>query len=242
MTDDQVKELLEGIEDDVERFTDAIDSQYRTAVIRSASGEVAVEPYLKDLRENSQRMRERFDSDYSASNEVLTFLRQAHAIDARSAAGGGLFGAESEWPRLRGSLARLGEEYGIDLATDPARWQARRINDDELVGALRSMSDASDPFKNAVENATENLSSVSKAQRESILDSVDRLNDTTDDLREAVEDGADPSGHLALLTSTVDELQKFMTGTGLSSSLATAWAPLQRHLSLVRSAFKLPES
>jgi hypothetical protein len=242
MTDKQVEDLMEGIEKDVERFTKAVDSQYRTAVIRSASGEVAVEPFLKDLKDDSKKMRDRFDSKYSASTEVLAFLRQAHAIEARSEAGGGLFGAESEWPRLRGSVDRLSQEYGVNPATDPAGWHARRINDDELKGALKSLSDATKPFKKELDNVSKKLDSVTKSQRDDILQSVDRLDKTAKDLRDGVGKGADASGDLALLSSTANELQAFVASKGLPGPVSGAWGSVEKELSLVKSAFGIPES
>jgi hypothetical protein len=236
MSDRDVEKLMEQVEKDVEGFTKSVDSQYRKATIRSAEREVEIEGYLKDLKTNAENMRRRFDSKYSASGEVLALLRQTQGIEARSRARQPLFGAESGWPRLRGSVERLGQEYGIDFSASPAGWQARRMNDDELKGVLESLEKGASPFKKELENATKKLGSLSKGERKAALENVDRLKETAKDLSKAVDQGVDPSGALALLASTVKDLETFVTRSGLSGSLAS-WAGLKGDLSKVNSAF-----
>jgi hypothetical protein len=67
LKDDDVKKLMEEAKKDVERFTGAVDSKYRTAKIRTAASEVAVDGYLKDLKKSAEAMRDRFKEDYAAS-------------------------------------------------------------------------------------------------------------------------------------------------------------------------------
>lgn len=88
LKDDDVKKLMEEAKKDVERFEDAVDSQFRKATIRSATKEVSIETYLKDLKKSAEVMRDRFKEDYSAGSEVASFLEQANAIEKRSSEGG----------------------------------------------------------------------------------------------------------------------------------------------------------
>ncbi len=237
LTDKQVRELMEGLDKDVERFNDAIDSQYRKSTIRSATNEVSVEAFTKDLKESCKKMRERFGSDYSASNEVLSFLKQAHAIEARAAAGGNLLGAEAEWPRLQGSLSRLGDVYGVDWKTSSANWAARRMNDRELEGAVSSLTASSETFKKSLEKALEKAD-VSKEERKAALDSTDRLVRGTKDLRKTVADEKDASGELGLIDRSTQDIRSVVSRHGLTSALASSWSPVEMGLQKVRSAFE----
>src|SRR3990170_7448013 len=124
LKDEDVRKLMEEAKKDVERFTDAVDSQYRKSTIRTATAEVSIDGYLKDLKKSAEAMRDRFKDDHAAGREVLSFLQQASAIEKRSAGGGALFGADKEWPRLRGTLGRLSQVYGVDWNASPESWAA----------------------------------------------------------------------------------------------------------------------
>jgi hypothetical protein len=237
LTDDDVKELMEGIEKDVERFNDAIDSKYQKSTIRSATSEVSIETFTKDLEENAKKMRQRFDSDYSASNEVLGFLKQAQAIDSRAASGATLFGAEKEWPRLKGSLERLAGVYGIDWKSPSANWAARRINDRELEGVLSGLESSGETFKKSLETAMKKAD-LAGGERKVAMDSADQLVRSTKELKKTVKDGKDAAGELGLIHSSFTSLQSLVAKYGLTGALAPSWAPLEAGLQKISGAFK----
>jgi ferritin-like metal-binding protein YciE len=236
LKDDDVKRLMEETKKDVERFTDAVDSKFRTAKIRTTTSEVAVDGYLKDLKNRAEAMRDRFKEDYAASREVLSFLQQANAIERRSASGGTLFGAEKEWPRLRGTLGRLSQVYGVDWNASPESWSARRMNDRELVKAIETYSKGTESFKKSLEEALKHVSEVGKEERKAVISAVDRLPNVADDLKGAVEDGKDTSGELGLLKSATDEIQKFLEKHGLSNAVGSTFRTLGSDLSAITAA------
>lgn len=236
MTDKEVKKLMETVEKDVERFNKAVDSQYRKATLRTATGEVDIGAYLKNLKEHAKRMKDRFDSKYAAAPEVLTFLRHAQPVEARRSRGETLFGAETEWPRLSGDVARLSAEYGVRWGTDPAAWNPRRVNDDELERVLKSLQKDVGTFRKGLDGAAKKAD-VAKAERQKALDTAKRMEEAVKDLQKAAGKGADASGALALLASSVDQTRSFVTTKGLESAVATSWAPIETGWNTVRSAF-----
>ncbi len=238
LKDDDLRELLEEAKKDVERFTDAIDSQYRNARITTATSEVAIDGYLKDLRKSAETMRDRFKDDYAAGREVLAFLRQASAIEKRAGSGGGLFGAEKEWPRLRGTLASLSQEYGIDWTSDPDGWTAQRMNDRALREAIETFSrSAESSFKKSLESALQHVTNVAAADRKAVLSTVGRLSDVSDDLKDAVEDGRDAAGELGLLKTSMGAIQSFLDKYGLSSAVGSTFRSLSTEFSGIQAAF-----
>ena len=50
LRDEQVKKLMEDVEKDVERFTKAVEPKYRTATIKSATSEVSIESFIKQIK------------------------------------------------------------------------------------------------------------------------------------------------------------------------------------------------
>jgi hypothetical protein len=237
LKDDGVRELMEEAKKDVERFTDEIDSQYRNARIQTATKEVSIDGYLKDLKKSAETMRDRFQEDYAAGREVMSFLRQARAIEDRAAGGGGLFGAEKEWPRLRGTLGRLSREYGIDWSASPDSWVAMRMNDRALVDSIEKLKKTGESFEKSLESALEHMSNVPGAERKNVMNAIDRLSGAADDLKDASEDGDDASGELGLLKSSTADIQGFLDKYGLSGSVGSTFRALAADLSTVSTAF-----
>ena len=234
--DEAVRKLMEEAKKDVERFTDAVDSQYRKSTIRTATSEVSIDGYLKDLRKSAETMRDRFKDNYAAGREVLSFLQQASAIERRSAGGGALFGAEKEWPRLRGTLGRLSQVYGVGWNTSPESWAARRMNDRELQGAIEKFSNGAKSFKKSLESALEHVNDIGKEERKAVMSAVDRLSSSADDLKDAVGDGRDASRELGLLKAATDEIQSFLEKHGLTNAVGSTFRLLGADLSTISSA------
>ena len=60
LTDKDVKQLLERIDDERDRFEDQLDGKLKRSIIRGPGGEVNVEKYLDDLQENVDKLKGRF--------------------------------------------------------------------------------------------------------------------------------------------------------------------------------------
>jgi hypothetical protein len=240
MTDKELKKLMETIEKDVELFTKAMDSQYRKATLRSESGEVEVEVYLKNLKDLAKKMKSSYDSKYTANDEVLTFLRYAEPIQARHARGDSLFGAEKEWPRLSGDIVRLSTEYNVRWGSNPDTWNAIRINDKEVKPALESLQKSIGDFKKDLDKAVKK-SDATDPERKKVLDTVKRMEGAAKDVKKAFDKKADASGALALLTTSIEESQSFISSKGIDYAVASSWAAVERSWGLVRSAYHLGE-
>jgi hypothetical protein len=240
MTDKEVKKLMETVEKDVELFTKAMDSQYRKATLRSASGEVEVEVYLKNLKDLAKKMKDGFDSKYPANDEVLTFLRYAEPIQARHARGDSLFGAEKEWPRLSGDIVRLSTEYNIRWESNPDTWNAIRINDKEVKPALESLQKSIGDFRKDLDKAAKKAD-VTDQERKKALDTVKRMEGAAKDIKKAFDKKTDASGALALLKTSIEETQSFISSKGVDYAVASSWGSVERSWGLVRSAFHLGE-
>jgi hypothetical protein len=237
LTDDQVKKLMEETEKDVERFTKAVEPKYRTSKIRTATSEVSVEAFLADLKNSCKNMRERFDDDYSASNEVLACLKQVGAIERRASEGGGLLGGEKEWPRLKGTVGRLSQVYGVDRTGSPDAWTSRRMNDRELVSVIEGLESRTKPFKKSLETAFDHAQGIGKEEKKMAFDAIERLEGTADDLKGAVEDGRDATGELGLMKSATQQIQSFLGKHGLATAVGSTWGPLDSEISRIASAF-----
>jgi hypothetical protein len=238
LKDEDVRKLMEEAKKDVERFTDAVDSQYRKSTIRTATSEVSIDGYLKDLKKNAETMRDRFKDDFAAGNEVLTFLRHARSIENRASAGSALFGAEKEWPRLRGTLGRLSQVYGIDWNTDPESWAARRMNDRALRETIEKFKNGVESFEKSLESALEHVNAVASADRKAVMSAVDRLASSADDLKDAAEDGKDASRELGLLRAANEDIRAFLEKHGLTNAVGSTYRLLSTEVSTITAQFR----
>lgn len=115
LTDSDLKGLIESVDDARDRFEDALDGGSKHSVVRGPRGEVQVNQYLDDLQENVKHLRERYTSQYSASAEALTVVRQGTDIHGYMKAQPDTMKGASEWDRLAGSLGRLARGLRCDL-------------------------------------------------------------------------------------------------------------------------------
>ena len=116
--------LIERIDNERDRFEDQLDGKIKSSIIRG-QGEVNVERFLDDLQENVDRLNERFKSDYAASAEVTTVLRQGSDIQRFMSKQPPDLDGASEWNRLASSLGELAKVYATTFPL-PEGQQARR--------------------------------------------------------------------------------------------------------------------
>src|SRR5262245_63854450 len=74
LTDKDVKALVERIDDGRSRFKDALDDKIKKNILRGPSGEVDVDKFLDDFKDNIGRLKDRLKPEYSASTEAQTVL------------------------------------------------------------------------------------------------------------------------------------------------------------------------
>ena len=146
LPDKDVKALLERIDNERDRFEDQLDGKIKSSILRGAGGEVHVERFLDDLQENVDRLNERFKSDYAASAEATTVLRQGTDIQRFMAKQPPNLDGASEWNRLASSLGELAKVYATTFPL-PEDHQARRFNDREVQKVASELAKGADQFK-----------------------------------------------------------------------------------------------
>jgi len=170
LSDKDVKQLTETIDHDAGKFRNALDSRFKSAILRGPDGEVNVKKFLDDFEENIKRMRDRVKPGYAASSEVQAVLRQGTAIDGYvKSQPAGAKGA-SEWDRVAADLDALAHAYGTSfpLAADAP---VRRIGDQETASALEGITRDASRLKDAVGKEKE----IEKPQREAVKRQAEAL-------------------------------------------------------------------
>lgn len=238
LSDNAVKQLLERIDNERDRFEDQLDGELKSSIIRGPGGEVNVERYLDDLQENVDRMKERFTSEYAASAEVTTVLRQGSDIQRFMAKQKPDFDGASEWNRLSGSLGALAVIYGTAFPIAEGQ-QARRLNDDEVKKAAKDVAESADRFKNELDASLKKDKTIKQATREAAVREVDELKKDAERLASTVGDDKPASGEAQALLQRAKALRTASSGRALSPAAQTAWGSVEGGLEKVGQAFNV---
>lgn len=236
-SDKDVKQLLERVNNDRDRFEDQLDGKLKDSIVRSPSGEVNVARYLDDLQDNVGKMKDRFSSDYAASTEVTTVLRQGSDIQRFMSTQPPGFNGASEWNRLAGSLGELAAAYGTTFPL-PDGAQARRMNDNEVRRAADDVATNADRFKKELDSSLKQDKAIDKTTRETAVKDADSLKKDAERLASTVGDGKPASGEAQALLQHAATIRG--AGRTLSPATQTAWGSVESSLAKVAQAFGLP--
>ena len=236
LKDKDVKELLDRIDNDRDRFEDQLDGKLKRSIIRGPGGEVNVEKYLDDLQENMDKLKGRFNPTYAASAEVTTVLQQGSAIQRYMSTLPPNFDGASEWNRLAASLGELASSYGTALPL-PQGQQARRLNDGEVKKTAEALAKNADAYKKQLDSSLKKDKTIDKATREASLKDADILKEDAKKVASLVADGKPASGEVKALFQQVSAVQGAQKGRNLSPDALTAWGAMQGDLAKISQAF-----
>jgi hypothetical protein len=245
LTDQEVKALLERIENERAAFEAALDDKLKNSTIQGARGAVNTNEFFDDLQDQVRRARERFSSDYSASSEVLSLLQFATRLDAWASTQPAGFRGSREWGVLATDFRRLSAAYNSSLlrpGTKALGAQARRLNDAELVTVAATVAKNMDAFRNAYDGALAANPNLTPASRKTAIQNVDAMKNSAQALQAAL--GKNQKG--------VAEANALLKGSAVmidatlklppNSSAAAAWTPVGEDLSKVALAYQVSPS
>ena len=238
-TDKDVKQLIERINHERDRFEDQLDGKLKRSIIRGPGGEVNVERYLDDLQDNVNKLKERFSSQYAASAEATTVLRQGTDIQRYMVTLPPNFDGASEWNRLSASLGDLAAAYATTFPIRDGQ-QARRLNDTEVKKAVEELGKGADRFKKELDSSLKKDKTIDQATREAAVQAADDLKKDAQTLASAVGDGRPASGEAQALVQRAAAIRAASSGRALSPAAQTAWGTVESSLDKVGQAFGLP--
>jgi hypothetical protein len=239
LTDRDVAELFERIDNERDRFEDQLDGDLKDAILRGPGLEVDVEHYLNDLQANVDRMRERFSSQYAASADVTTVLRQASDIQWFMSTQPPNYDGASEWNRLTSSLAQLAAVYATEFPL-PTGGQARRMNDREVREAADEVGKDADRFKKDLDSSLKLDSKIDQVTREAAVRNADLLKQHAERLESTIGDGRPASGEAQALLVHASAVRVVAAGPSLSPAARGGWEQIEAGLDKIALAFGLP--
>ena len=235
LTDKDVKSLVARIEQDRDRFDNALDGKLKNSILRGPSGEVKVADLLNEFQESIDRLEERMKPDYAASAEAGTLLRRAAAVHRllREQLPG--IGGESEWNRLETDLKALALAYGTDFPP-PENATVRRIGDGELAAELDAIARTANQLKKSLDADLKKDTSIDKAARQAIVSEADGLSKDAKALRDRVKNGQPSSAEAERLLARAARMKSIIDGHRVPTSTA-AWTEASTRIQAVARAY-----
>ena len=239
LPDKDVKALIERIDNERDRFEDQLDGKIKSSIIRNPGGEVNVERFLDDLQANVDKLKERFQSDYAASAEVTTVLRQGTDIQRFMAKQPPDLDGASEWNRLAASLGELAKVYATSFPISEGQ-QARRFNDRELGKIAAELAKSAGQFKVDLESTLKADTTIDQPTKDSTVQEVNGLKEDAEKLASTLDDGRPASGEAKAVLARAAKIRTASSGRALSAAAQTAWSSVEAGLEKVAMAFDLP--
>lgn len=235
--DEQIKRLLDQVRSGTDRFVDAMDDRTRRSVLRGPQGDVDVNRFLKDFRDQIDKARDRFKPDYSAGAEVLALLRQASDIDrAMQAQMDRPPKSASEWEALAANLRTLAENYGLPWPVDASATGGSRVNDRALIQSARELERRAKSLASAIKKDK----ALDKAARESTARDIEPFAKTAKTLAERVSDKRPATAEARDLLNRASTLADFCRREPLGRESQRAWSLVERNVDTIARAFGVP--
>jgi hypothetical protein len=238
-SDKDMKQLLERVDNERDRFEDQLDGKLKRSILRGPGGEVNVERYLDDLQENVDKLKDRFTPQYAASAEATTVLRQGADIQRFMATQPPNLDGMSEWNRLAATLGDLAAAYGTTFPI-PEGQAARRLNDAEVKKAAEEAAKGVDRFKKDLESSLKADKTIDKPTLTAAVKEVDELKKDAQRLASTVGGGRPSSGEAKALLQRAAAIRAAGVNRPLSAAAKSAWGVVEGHLANVAQAFGLP--
>jgi hypothetical protein len=233
LSDKEVKTLIEQVDNGRDKFEGNLDNKLKSSMLRSASREISVEGALQDLKDNVQKLKDRFTDDYSASAEAETVFKQTTNIDTYLKSTPTSTKGRSEWEKLAGSLKSLAGAYGTTFPL-PDGASVRRMNDKETATAAEVLEKSANEFKDRVGD-DKTLTDVEKTAGRKAADDLAKAAKT---LKSRVEDGKPSTAEAKQVVAMLSSLSAFHTMHAIPAG-ADAWQGVQGAMGKLQQAFAM---
>jgi hypothetical protein len=232
LSDKEVKTQIDLVDEGRDKFEGNLDGQFKGSTLRGPSGETKVAGALQDYQDNTQKLKDRFTSDYSASAEVVTVLKQSTAIDTFMQGSPSAMKGRSEWDRQATNLKHLAESYGTTFPF-PDGATARRVNDKETAATATAIATAADRFIDDLDNDK----TLPKPEKDAAKKHVAMLIKQANAVKSRTSDGKPATGEVRQLVDQVAKLQTLVGAHPIPTM--TNWQAVQTSLGKLQQAFGL---
>ena len=230
LSDKDVKVLIEQVDTGRDKFEGNLDGRFKDSTLRGPSGETKVAGALQDYQDSTQKLKDRFTPDYSASAEAATVLKQSMGIDTFMEGSDSGMKGRGEWDQQSTYLRHLAEAYGTTFPL-PDGATVRRMNDKETSGFATAIAAAAGRFKTDLDKA----GTLAKPDRDAAKKDADLLIKHANAVKSRTSDGKLATPELRQLVEQVARLQAFVTAHPIPTM--ANWEAVQTSFGKLQQAF-----
>ncbi|HEV2836080.1 MAG TPA: hypothetical protein VGW58_12220, partial [Pyrinomonadaceae bacterium] len=159
LSDSQLNQLIQRIQNGGDKFRSSLTDAFGQSRYNQTTSENNINYAVRDFKNATDQLRNRFDSRQSVASDVEYLLEHATPIDTYMHNNRLTNRAQNDWSTLRGDLNTLAGAYNLS-----ANWQsggappAAYNSNSRLNGTFRLNSSRSDNARDVADRATRNLS------------------------------------------------------------------------------------
>jgi len=250
LSENDLKRLIDRLEQHTDQFRKSLDSSLDRSSLDGSRAEDRINDFVKDFEAATDRLKERFDDNQSASATVQEVLDRAAHID-RFMVNHHLSGRVSEdWMRVRADLDELASTYSVawnwpvvavTISPDApiVERHARRINDSDVKAIISRIDAQAERFRHSLRDALNHSRFNHTGAEDDINAFVKNFEKATDRLK-------DHFGKHNAATDDAEEVMRraaridaFMRAHELSSRAQEDWQALRRNLDELAAAYNV---
>ena len=158
LSDSQLNQLIQRIQNGGDRFRSSLTDAFDQSRYNQTTSENNINDAVRDFKNATDQLRNRFDSRQSVAADVEHLLEHATPIDTYLHNNRLTNRAQNDWATLRGDLNTLAGAYNLSANWQSGAAPATYNSSNRLNGTFRLNPSLSDNPRDVADRATRNLS------------------------------------------------------------------------------------
>jgi outer membrane murein-binding lipoprotein Lpp len=252
LSEGDLRGLIDRLERDSDQFRQSLDSSLDRSRLDGSRAEDRINDFIKDFEASTDRLKDRFDDDRSASATVQEVLERGARID-RFVTNHRLTGrAYDDWRRVRTDLDELASAYSVAwtwpvvevTVVDPnapvvGERHARRINDNDVKSIISRMDSHAEHFRHSLDEALDHSRFNHTGAEDDINAFVKNFERSTERLKDHFGKHNAAGDDAEEVMRRAARIDSFMRAHELSSRAQEDWRALRRDLDELALAYNV---
>ena len=238
-TEQQVKSLLQRIEHNTDRFRKSLDDALDKSRIDGTRTEDNINQFMKDFEEATDRLKDRYGDNQTASASVEEILQRTVAIDNFMWRHRLTPRAQNDWRSLRRDLEQLAQAYNVAWGWLGPITRAHRRTENQMKMLVSQIETRSDGFRKSLDDALDKTRFNSTRAEDNINQFVKDFEEATDRLKGRFDDDNAAAATVHEVLRRAARIDAFMRQHRLTLGAQNDWRGLRGSLDQLASAYRV---
>lgn len=239
LSEREVKNLLERIEQNADRFRSSLADALDRSRLDDSRSEDNINQFIKDFEAATDQLEARFNDSQSASGLVEDVLKRAVVIDNFMMRHRIMSRAQDDWLQLRGNLDELSQAYNVQWNWTGVLTSAYRVNDKQVENLLERMEKNAERFRRSLDSALDRSRLDDTNREDDINQFVKDFGVATDRLEDRFGKKQSAAGDVEEVLNRAMQIENFMRRHRLTSRAQEDWNVLRSNLDELALAYNV---